>query len=136
MCGTRSLISPSLPITSTRRPRAMSSYQRALQLLELDDAPDEVQRCRLLLALGMAQRAAGDIVSARPTFERTATLARSLGLWEHLARAALGLGGTWGEGDAHPTDDLLVQLLEEAAAKLDEHAGALKAMGLSRLAFE
>ena len=67
----------------------MHHYERALQVLEGTATPDQVQRCKLLVALGEAQRKAGDVPKAMATFQRAADLARSLGLPQDLAQAAL-----------------------------------------------
>ena len=59
--------------------------RREDRLLEL---PEQVQRCKLLVALGEAQCKAGDVPKAMATFQRAADLARSLGLPQDLADEA------------------------------------------------
>jgi predicted ATPase len=61
---------------------AVHHYESALQTLE--------RQCQLLLALGEVQRKGGDVPQAMATFRRAADLARSLGLAQDLAQAALG----------------------------------------------
>ena len=80
---------------------AAGHYERALQALARTDPADAAagtaeRRCRLLLALGDAQRKAGSIAQARDSFQRAAAIARTLGRPEELARAALGFGGVLG----------------------------------------
>ena len=118
---------------------AVLDYQRALQILEFSKA-DQAQHCELLLALGAAQRKAGEITAARDTFQQAATLARTLGAPKGnaqaaalLARAALGFGGeAWIEYGT--VIKPLVALLEEALDALDAEESALRARVLGRLA--
>jgi tetratricopeptide (TPR) repeat protein len=119
---------------------AAGHYERALQTVELRERRDDRQRCELLLALGEAQRSAGDVPRARETLERAAEVARRLGAAELLARAALGRGEVvfgaawWGSGWMR--DESLVGLLEEARAALGEADSALRARVLTRLTTE
>jgi DNA-binding CsgD family transcriptional regulator len=104
---------------------AVHHYGRALQALERKAMPDEVQRCKLLVALGEAQRKAGDVPQAMATFQRAADLARSLGLPQDLAQAALGFEETtWRPGLPGGAAALL---LEEAFRALGEGDSLLKA---------
>lgn len=106
-------------------------YGMALRAHELQRGGDEEKRCELLLALGDAQARANDMVSAKATFLRAADVARSAGMGERLARAALGYGGRF---VMLPEDDSrTVPLLEEALAA-DEHEDAVRARLLARLA--
>ena len=59
---------------------AVRFYQMALQALERQAPVDEAQRCTLLLALGEAQRKAGEPLQALDTLQEAADIARS---WEH-----------------------------------------------------
>jgi predicted ATPase len=70
---------------------AVRFYHIALQALEGQEPVDEAQRCTLLLALGEAQRRAGEHAEAQETFLRAADIARVLEATESLVRAALGL---------------------------------------------
>ena len=104
---------------------AVHHYVRALQALESTTMPDQVQRCKLLVALGEAQRKAGDVQNAMATFQDAADLARSLGSSEDLAQAALGFEETtWRPG---LPGDVAAQLLQEALGALGEGDSLLKA---------
>ena len=116
---------------------AVGHYDRALQALDLKDAPGQTERCDLLLSLGEAQMGASDTTAARQTFLHAADIARQLGRPEQLARAALGLGaglqGFWASG-AGLVDEALVSLLDESLAGLGSQDSALRALLLGRLA--
>jgi predicted ATPase/class 3 adenylate cyclase/DNA-binding CsgD family transcriptional regulator len=111
---------------------AVRFYQMALQSLKGQQPLDNVQHGTLLLALGEAQTRAGDFLPASDTFQRTATLARTLEAPEVLAHAALGFQeARWrpalpGEPGVH--------LLEEALSVLSKADGALRAKVLAGLA--
>lgn len=108
------------------------AYEEAARLNEMAVTAHELQpganahaRCELLLALGTAQASTNDMISAKETFVRAADVARSAGSADHLARAALGYGGSL---VALPADDArLVPLLEEAMAAVGETDGILRA---------
>jgi class 3 adenylate cyclase/tetratricopeptide (TPR) repeat protein len=110
---------------------AAGHYQRALRALDLQAAPDEAERCDLLLALAGARMAAGEPDEARGLYQRAAESSRRLGDGARLARAAFGLGR---EFTAGAVDDLEVELLEETLAVLGETDSALRARVLARLA--
>lgn len=108
-------------------------YRLALNVLERRAGADESELCDLLLGLGDAQARAGDDAGAKQTFLRAAEVARSGGMAERLACAALGYGGRWvwtkGRGDPH-----LLPLLEEAIGALPSQDSALRARLLARIA--
>ena len=87
---------------------AVRFYQMALQALTRQAPEDEAQHCTLLLALGEAQRKAGQSPQALDTLQEAADIARRLGSPENLARAALEFEHTtWaarchGAGSASP----------------------------------
>ncbi len=114
---------------------AVLHYQRALQVIELKEEPDEEKRIELLLALGAAQARAGEAGRARETFFEAADLARRIGAAELRAQAALGFGGNLeaSEVSGH-VDETSVRLLQEALASLPKGDGALRARLLARLA--
>lgn len=123
---------------------AASHYQHALQLIALQPG-DELQRCELLLALGDAQRRAGNTATARETFRAAADLARILRTYGEeqqasslLARAALGFalgfGGITVAGGVE--DPFVVNLLEESLQALGTEESPLRVRVLSRLAME
>jgi DNA-binding winged helix-turn-helix (wHTH) protein/tetratricopeptide (TPR) repeat protein len=122
---------------------AARQYQRALQGLELK--PDADRRCELLLALGEAQRQAGQSGLAKETFAAAAALARARAFQAGpqvtaplLARAALGVAtgfaGITATGGV--ADTFILDLLEEALRALGEEDSALRARVLARLAVE
>lgn len=114
--------------------QAADLFEQALGLIDLQDSPDEVERCGLLLDLGEAQLRAGLADQAKGRFLQAADVARDRGLPEQLARAALGYGGQW-TFTGETVDETLVGLLEEA---LDALTGSdtLRARLLARLADE
>src|SRR5262249_61720134 len=107
-------------------------YGLALEVLALAKLEDAGARCELLLGLGEAQARKGD-AAASTTFLEAAQLARSAGLTEQLARAALGYGGrfVW---MISGRDENIVPLLEDALRGLGEEDSALRARVLARLA--
>jgi eukaryotic-like serine/threonine-protein kinase len=113
---------------------AAGHYERALQALELKEPPDEQCRSELLLALGDAQTRAGNTVKARDTFQLAADVARRVGLAEHFARAALGIGAGAVMGTRYgEVDELQVRLLEEALRVLGENESAHRVRLLAQL---
>ena len=123
---------------AAERAMSLAAYEEAaglceiaLQAMELQK-PDEAERCELLLSLGDARWKAGDADRAKETFRQAADLARRLKEAEPLARAALGLGGPWGE--AGVVDEVLIGLLEEALEALGDRDSPLRARVLGRLA--
>ena len=116
-------------IRGGRRPlRARAQGPRALRL------PRRATRCELLLGLGESHGKASEFEQSRAAFQAAAELARTAGLGEHLARAALGLARGWIEQGT--TDPAIIALLEEALAALPDADTALRARLLGRLAME
>ena len=76
---------------------AAAHCDRALQALDFAAAPEETERCELLLALGEAQYRSGEGEASQAAFRRAAEIAGRLGLSEPLARAALGFAGPLGD---------------------------------------
>ena len=110
---------------------AVRFYQMALDMLPRQTPLNEQQHCTLLLALGEAQRKAGDLVQAQDTFQRAADSARQLGSAEHLARAALEFEQTTYRGWLPMAP--AVRLLQEALQQLQETDSALRARTLGSL---
>ena len=108
-------------------------YELAMQSLELSRAGDEQTRCELLIELGDALAKAGNMPEAKRRFLAAAEIARSAGLPEHLARAALGYGGRYPFARAG-SDERLVPLLEEALQALGDAESILRARVMGRLA--
>ena len=111
---------------------AVRFYHLALQELERQESVDEAQRCTLLLALGDAQRKAGEHLAAQDTFLHAADSARVLGATESFVRAGLELERLTHEVGlpAAPA----VRLLEEALQGLGAEDSLLTAQTLGGLA--
>jgi tetratricopeptide (TPR) repeat protein len=73
---------------------AVGHYTRAVQVLAVTGG-DEALRCELLLALGYAHEAAGQLETARLTFTEAARIARRRDDVASFVRAALGPGELW-----------------------------------------
>ena len=113
---------------------AVSHFERALDALALSESADPPTHCELMLGLGESHAKASEFDQSRLAFLAAADLARTAGLGEHLARAALGLARGWVEqGTADPA---VISILEEALAALPDAATALRARLLGRLAME
>ena len=116
---------------------AAGHYERALEVLDRAQAPDQPRRCDLLIALGEARTRAGDTAQARTSFQHAATIARELQSADRLARAALGFGtGLGGWGYTGLPDEALINLLDEALAALPGGENELRVRLMSRLAVE
>ncbi len=113
---------------------AAAHCDRALQALDFAAAPEETERCELLLALGEAQYKAGQGEASQATFRQAAEIAGRLGLSDALARAALGFASPF------TTIGIVVEervhLLESALEALGAADSPLRARLLSRLASE
>ena len=115
---------------------AVSHYESALQVAELQGAPDARRHCELLLALGNALRKQGEPERATETFRRAAELARKIATPDLLVDAALGF-----EDTVHSTGlsrarfgGLSVRLLEEARNDLGDRDGVVRFKVLAALA--
>jgi class 3 adenylate cyclase len=111
---------------------AVRWYGRALELQE--HAPDDAQRCELLIGLGTAQNYSGD-AAFRETLLEAAELAARLGDSDRLARAALAntRGFVSGSGEV---DDERVATLEAALAAIGPDDSDTRARLLATLASE
>ncbi len=92
---------------------------------------DDLDRCRLLLALGAAQNLSGDHPGRLRTCRSAADLARSMARPDLIAEAALTLDG----GDGAEADRLVRRLCEEVLRELGPEPTSLRARvaaGLSR----
>ena len=108
-------------------------YRLALEALDLGESSDPSVRCELLLSTGDALTRAGSTADAKETFLAAGDLARTAGLPESLARAALGYGG-WSSWQRAAGDLRLVPLIEEALGAVGETTPTLRARLLARLA--
>jgi class 3 adenylate cyclase/tetratricopeptide (TPR) repeat protein len=116
---------------------AAKYYEQALAALEHHETDADPLRCDLLIALGDAQRRAGD-PAYRGTVTRAVTLARGLGDAKRFALAVLENARPGGFfANANVVDQTLIGLYEEA---LDKLAGAdeavLRAKLLAQLSIE
>ncbi len=109
---------------------AAAHYRRALEVVP---PGDEDLRVELLLALGDAELAGGNLERARTVFDETAALARRRDRPEELARAALGFGAGLGGFEVRLWDQHQIDLLEESLAALPDGDSALRAWLLARL---
>ena len=110
---------------------AVSHYEHALGSLALSGG-DPHRRTELLLDLGDARVAAGDLGAARSAFEEAAVLARMQREPEQLARAALGFGSGPAGFEVAQFDRAQVALLREALDALQGET-PLRAWLLARL---
>jgi DNA-binding CsgD family transcriptional regulator len=111
---------------------AKAHYERALEVVEFQQQPDQRRHCEILLALGHAQVMAVDVPDSVATYRQAAAIARQLGDVELLARAAL-------TSDAYALVPESVgetgrALLEEVLTRLPADDSALRVKVLSRLA--
>jgi tetratricopeptide (TPR) repeat protein len=113
---------------------AVRLYQMALQVLELTHRKSREEQCEVMLALGDAQSRAGDEAGSKLTFLHAADLSRSLGLGNHLARAALGYGGRGVVWERAGGDPHIIPLLQDALAAIGDGDSVLEARMLARLA--
>jgi DNA-binding CsgD family transcriptional regulator len=111
---------------------AARQYERALQLLDLQEEPDPRRQLDLLLLLARAQYWGDALQPRHAALARAHELARLLGDGVALARIAVA-SDTMEEGDVNP-DPALVRLEEEALAALDEGDSPLRAELMARLA--
>jgi predicted ATPase len=117
---------------------AIQHYERALHALDMQPEPSPSQRCDVLLALGVAQfRTVLDVSESpegRQSFVQAAEIARSIGSFERLARAALGFAGINTVRTAGGLQQ--ARLLENALALAPADDSALKARVMARLAVD
>jgi predicted ATPase/class 3 adenylate cyclase len=113
---------------------AAAHCDRALQALDFGAAPEETERCELLLALGEAQYRSGDAQASQAAFRQAAEIAGRLGLSDQQARAALGFAGPF--TTVGTVVEERVQLLQSALEALGGADCPLRARLLSRLASE
>jgi predicted ATPase len=110
---------------------AAGHYEHARAVIELRDEVDQEQRGEMSLAIGDAQKKAGNNAKAREAFLQAADIARKRGAPEQLARAALGVGTAMVASGR--VDELEVNALKEALSALDQEDTALRARLLAQL---
>ena len=109
--------------------RAAELYAHALAAQEWDS--DSADRAGLLLGLGRARRAAGDVTGARGALFTAADLARRDSRPDVLAAVALALSGNGFEVALFDADQ--IALLEEALTGLGEEEPSLRSRLAARL---
>jgi class 3 adenylate cyclase/tetratricopeptide (TPR) repeat protein len=117
--------------------QAAKYYEQALSLLVHHDRATELLRCDVLIALGDAQRRAGD-GGYRQVVDRAIEIARSLADARHFALAVLGSARPEHPfANANVVDERLMALYEEAIARLgNEDENLLRARLFAHLAGE
>src|SRR5262249_31628112 len=96
-------------------------------------SPDAERRTAVLLQLGDALLASGDLPGARRAFEDASVLAREHDRPEDLARAALGWGSGQGGIEVASFDAGQIALWREALDAIGTRDAALRAWLLARL---
>jgi class 3 adenylate cyclase len=107
---------------------AAEMYEGALEVLSLDEAPDERRRLALALALGGAEASAARVSDARRAFGLAAESARALGDADGLVGAAMGIAMLTTAGRI---DERLVKLIDEALEAIGPEPSAARASLLS-----
>ena len=112
---------------------AITQFERAVQVLELQTPVDDAAKCDLLLATAAALFSSGDQAGGQATFLSAVETARQLKDSQRLAQAALGYSGPYSVG---LVDDSVISVLKEALTALPEQDSALRARLLARLGRE
>jgi class 3 adenylate cyclase len=107
---------------------ATDLLERALEVFDLVDEPDEAHRCKLLLALGGAEVSASQVADARRAFGRAANSARKIGDADSLVGAAIGISMLTTAGKV---DQRLVDLIDETLEMIGPETSARRAALLS-----
>jgi class 3 adenylate cyclase/tetratricopeptide (TPR) repeat protein len=110
-------------------------YSRAVEMLDGAPSAPLAQRCDLVLALGTAQRRAGD-AAHKATLLEAARLAEVLGDGERAARAALENSRQWGWSVTGGIDEERVTSLETALEMLGPGQDEMRARLLGNLSTE
>jgi DNA-binding SARP family transcriptional activator/tetratricopeptide (TPR) repeat protein len=113
---------------------ASAHYERGLETLTLTGQPQEQRRCELLLALGQARWATGQLDNARRAYRQAADLAEKLGDANALARAVLGVCGPPRFESAVAVTRPVTILLQRALVALGDDDSAQRAQLMGRLA--
>lgn len=115
-------------------PDALRFYRSALTAADSGPGVDRGRRARLLLGLGEAQHALGEIAQARRVFKQAAELAESSSDPDLHAQALLGWAG-WPAVPGYP-DQRVMSALEAAISALDPSDSSARASLMIRLAVE
>jgi class 3 adenylate cyclase len=114
---------------------AVQQYGLALQAQELRDKPDDRLRCELLLALGEAQRKAGEPEKSTDTLKQAFALAERLGDADLMGGVALAYAAASFDGPLQFTG-AAVPLLRRALEALGEEDRPLRGMLLCALSID
>ncbi len=117
-------------LAMTAYEEAVTHFERALQVIELDSATTDASRCDLLIALGDAQYKSGEVTESQATFDKAIDIARRLSDSERLGRAILGRVEQFTIGIVRDDE---IALLEEALSAVGTGDSVLRAKLLSRL---
>lgn len=109
-------------------------YERALELLERREIPNEELRCDLLLEIGELRLGSEGRDSARKSFARACKIARRLQLHDRLARATLGFA--YRRIVAAGPDEEVVALLGEALEAIPQSYVSQRSQIRARLGVE
>ncbi|MFF3670492.1 ATP-binding protein [Microtetraspora malaysiensis] len=127
---------------AARRAAATLAYDEAVmhweRALEAATGEPAVRRCRLLIELGRARRATGDVEGARATLDEAVTLGTQIGDDEAVIEAAAVFGGVtlWNWRHYGMVDQGMVRVLEDQLHRLDPRAAATRAELLGTLGVE
>jgi hypothetical protein len=113
---------------------AAKLYRMALSAARLRRSPNRRSECELQIALGEALYKAGLTKESRETLTAASDVAKRIGSPELFARAVLGIAVT--PSDPGTLNRPMVALLEEALGGLAPEDSSIKAMIMSRLAWE
>jgi class 3 adenylate cyclase len=117
-------------LAQTAYEEAVTHFERALQVMELDSTTSDGARCDLIIALGQAQYKSGDVTDSHATFDKAMDIARRLGDGERLGRSVLGRVEQFTIGIVRDDE---IALLEEALSAVGAEDSVLRAKLLSRL---
>ncbi|WP_169806668.1 BTAD domain-containing putative transcriptional regulator [Microtetraspora malaysiensis] len=127
---------------AARRAAATLAYDEAVmhweRALEAATGEPALRRCRLLIELGRARRATGDVEGARATLDEAVTLGTQIGDDEAVIEAAAVFGGVtlWNWRHYGMVDQGMVRVLEDQLHRLDPRAAATRAELLGTLGVE
>ena len=113
---------------------ALGWYRQGLELLDDSPSPDPLQRSRLLVSLGTAQKQAGD-PAYRSTLLEAAAVARKIGDTRALVEAALTNNRGY-HSNSGETDEEKVEVLNAALDAVGEHDSLERSLLLATLCAE
>ncbi len=108
---------------------AVTQFERAVQVLDLQTPIDEALKCDLLMAAGDALYGTGDPERSQVNFARAAESAQVVNDVDRLALATLGYGRPF---SVATVDDRVVQMVNDALRLLPQGDSGLRARLISR----